>query len=54
MAVANDPTGEAPSCLRLNASSTVLLIGTEGATDRQIYEILVHGAPTAVTGTGKR
>jgi diaminopropionate ammonia-lyase len=39
-ATTQDPTSQALSQLRLNSSSTVLLIGTEGATDPDIYESL--------------
>jgi hypothetical protein len=39
-AYANDPEGQLLRRLRLNASSRVLLIGTEGATDPEIYERL--------------
>ena len=49
-----DRAGEARSCLRLDASSTVLLIGTEGATDQDIYEQLVCSAPAEVTSMGKQ
>jgi diaminopropionate ammonia-lyase len=50
LAIANDRAGEALRRLRLGASSTVLLIGTEGATDQDIYEKLVCNAPAEVTG----
>jgi diaminopropionate ammonia-lyase len=40
LSAVHDPAGEAMSRLRLDASSTVLLIGTEGATDPEIYEKL--------------
>ena len=40
LATTQDPTSQALSQLRLNSSSTVLLIGTEGATDPDIYESL--------------
>jgi diaminopropionate ammonia-lyase len=42
LAATQDPAGEALRHLRLNASSTVLLIGTEGATDPDIYESLTR------------
>jgi diaminopropionate ammonia-lyase len=40
LSAAHDPAGEALTHLRLDASSRVLLIGTEGATDPDIYEKL--------------
>ena len=40
LAATNDPEGQLLRRLRLNASSTVLLIGTEGATDPEIYDRL--------------
>jgi diaminopropionate ammonia-lyase len=40
IAATRDPQGQLLSRLRLNASSTVLLIGTEGATDPDIYKRL--------------
>jgi diaminopropionate ammonia-lyase len=40
LVAARDPAGEAFRQLRLDSSSTVLLIGTEGATDPDIYESL--------------
>jgi len=42
LAAAHDPQRQALRALRLNASSTVLMIGTEGATDPAIYERLVQ------------
>ena len=42
LAAVNDRTGMALRRLRLSASSTVLLIGTEGATDPGIYEKLTR------------
>ncbi len=42
LAATNDPEGQLLRRLRLNASSTVLLIGTEGATDPEIYERLTN------------
>jgi diaminopropionate ammonia-lyase len=51
LALANDPAREALSSLRLDASSTVLLTGTEGATDQDIYQKLVVSAPAELTGT---
>ncbi len=53
LAVANDPSGEALRCLRLGASSTVLLIGTEGATDQAIFDELVCSAPAEVASMEK-
>jgi diaminopropionate ammonia-lyase len=40
LAAVKDPTGDTFRQLRLGASSSVLLIGTEGATDPDIYEEL--------------
>lgn len=42
LVAARDPTGEAFRQLRLDPCSTVLLIGTEGATDPDIYESLTQ------------
>ena len=42
LAVTHDSVREGLAHLRLNASSRVLLIGTEGATDPEIYEGLVR------------
>jgi diaminopropionate ammonia-lyase len=41
LAVVNDPTDRARALLRLDSTSTVLLIGTEGATDPEIFRNLV-------------
>jgi diaminopropionate ammonia-lyase len=40
IAATRDPQGQLLTRLKLNASSTVLLIGTEGATDPDIYKRL--------------
>lgn len=54
LAIASDPAGEALGRLGLDPSSIVLLIGTEGATDPDIYEKLVGSAPAEVPGMGKQ
>jgi diaminopropionate ammonia-lyase len=41
LAAANDPLGDALTRMRVDRASTVLLIGTEGATDPVIYNRLV-------------
>ena len=41
LAIVNDPTDGARALLRLDGTSTVLLIGTEGATDPEIFRDLV-------------
>jgi diaminopropionate ammonia-lyase len=41
LAAANDSSGEALTRMRVRRSSTVLLIGTEGATDPAIYRRLI-------------
>jgi diaminopropionate ammonia-lyase len=42
LAITQDPTGQAKRQLQLDSSSIVLLIGTEGATDPDIYENLTR------------
>lgn len=41
LAVVNDPADRAQALLRLDDNSSILLIGTEGATDPEIYRSLV-------------
>jgi diaminopropionate ammonia-lyase len=53
LAIANDPAGMALGRLGLDCSSIVLMIGTEGATDRDIYERLVGRAPPEAPGMEK-
>jgi diaminopropionate ammonia-lyase len=54
LALASDPAGEALGRVGLDASSIVLLIGTEGATDPDIYAKLVGSAPAEAPGMGKQ
>jgi diaminopropionate ammonia-lyase len=41
LAAANDPLDDALTRMRVDRASTVLLIGTEGATDPVIYSRLI-------------